>query len=224
MPKIRKKTASKVWVPPESAYLLPPRPHLQTLPLLPWDYFQRLCARLAQKSGDVESSQEYGLPGQNQEGIDVYVRHRATGLKKPSHINPLLFQSWAAHDPVQAIQHRHQIPSQDEYGQILCIIIKTWVNQQPDAAWDWVQSQLDSEAKYQALATCIRELVKIDSHRAWALAEAMPAGTCRKTVMAALWMKSNPFAALEWSYRLNFPSAIVRAEKTRWTEPLFPTN
>ena len=139
-------------------------------------------------------------------------------------IYPLLFQSWAAHDPVQAIQHRHQIPSQDEYGQILCIIIKTWVNQQPDAAWDWVQSQLDSEAKYQALATCIRELVKIDSHRAWALAEAMPAGTCRKTVMAALWMKSNPFAALEWSYRLNFPSAIVRAEKTRWTEPLFPTN
>ena len=154
-------------------------------------------------------------------GHGLTVCRRKLGVDRQPHT---LFQSWAAHDPVQAIQHRHQIPSQDEYGQILCIIIKTWVNQQPDAAWDWVQSQLDSEAKYQALATCIRELVKIDSHRAWALAEAMPAGTCRNTVMAALWMKSNPFAALEWSYRLNFPSAIVRAEKTRWTEPLFPTN
>lgn len=75
----QKKTASKVWVPPESAFLLPPRPLLQTLPLLKWDDFQRLCARLAQHSGDVEFSQEYGLPGQDQEGIDIYVRRRSSG-------------------------------------------------------------------------------------------------------------------------------------------------
>jgi hypothetical protein len=30
-------------------------------------------------SGDVEFSQEYGLPGQDQEGIDIYVRHRSSG-------------------------------------------------------------------------------------------------------------------------------------------------
>jgi hypothetical protein len=79
MTKKREKSASKVWVPPESAYLLPPRPLLQTLPLLPWEYFQRLCARLAQISGDVEFSQEYGLPGQDQQGIDIYVRRRSSG-------------------------------------------------------------------------------------------------------------------------------------------------
>ena len=79
MPKKRKKSASRVWVPPESAYVLAPRPLLQQLPLLQWEYFQRLCARLAQCSGDVEFSQEYGLPGQDQEGIDIYVRHRSSG-------------------------------------------------------------------------------------------------------------------------------------------------
>jgi len=78
MAKKRQKSASKVWVPPDSAFLLPPRPLLQTLPLLPWDYFQRLCARLAQRDGDVEFTQEYGLPGQDQEGIDIYVRRRAS--------------------------------------------------------------------------------------------------------------------------------------------------
>ncbi|MGA3285118.1 MAG: hypothetical protein ABSD57_11765 [Verrucomicrobiota bacterium] len=68
----QKKSASKVWVPPESAYLLTPRPLLQQLPLLHWEDFQRLCARLAQHGGNVEFSQEYGLPGQDQEGIDIY--------------------------------------------------------------------------------------------------------------------------------------------------------
>ena len=67
---------TKAWVPPES-YIPPPvATKLQTLPLneLSWDYFQRLCARLAQRCGNVERCQEYGPPGQKQEGIDIYVR------------------------------------------------------------------------------------------------------------------------------------------------------
>jgi len=51
------------------------------LPLneLCWETFQKLCARLAQRSGNVEFTQEYGLPGQNQEGIDIYVRRPLSG-------------------------------------------------------------------------------------------------------------------------------------------------
>ena len=69
---------TRVWVPPETHVALPVQPRIQILPLneLPWDSFQRLCARLAQRCGNVERSQEYGLPGQNQEGIDIYVRRR----------------------------------------------------------------------------------------------------------------------------------------------------
>ena len=69
---------TRVWVPPETHVALPFQPRIQILPLneLPWDSFQRLCARLAQRCGNVERSQEYGLPGQNQEGIDIYVRRR----------------------------------------------------------------------------------------------------------------------------------------------------
>lgn len=75
------KTASRIWVPPQRIIDLPVRPRLQTLPLneLPWEIFQRLCARIAQRTGDVEFSQEYGVPGQSQEGIDIYVRIRSTG-------------------------------------------------------------------------------------------------------------------------------------------------
>ena len=67
---------TKVWVPPESHVSHPVHTRPQTLPLngLPWDSFQRLCARLAQRCGNVEHCQEYGLPGQDQEGIDIYVR------------------------------------------------------------------------------------------------------------------------------------------------------
>ena len=94
------KSASKVWVPPETSFKLPVRPRLQTLPLneLPWEFFQRLCASLAQRSGNVEFSQEYGIPGQDQEGIDVYVRLRSSGrysvwqCKRYQEINKLVIR------------------------------------------------------------------------------------------------------------------------------------
>src|SRR5688572_30745719 len=52
----------------------------QTLPFgsLAWENFERLCFRLAHRSGDVEDGRIYGERGQAQEGIDLYVR-RATG-------------------------------------------------------------------------------------------------------------------------------------------------
>lgn len=70
-----KKTAS-VWVPPESFVSFPVQTRPQLLPLgkLSWESFQKLCARLAQRYGNVEYCQEYGIPGQDQEGIDFYVR------------------------------------------------------------------------------------------------------------------------------------------------------
>ena len=67
---------TKAWVPPESYVSLPVETRPQILPLseLLWDSFQRLCVRLAQRCGNVERCQEYGLKGQKQEGIDIYVR------------------------------------------------------------------------------------------------------------------------------------------------------
>ena len=67
---------TKAWVPPESYVSFPVETRPQILPLseLPWDSFQRLCVRLAQRCGNVERCQEYGLKGQKQEGIDIYVR------------------------------------------------------------------------------------------------------------------------------------------------------
>ena len=70
------KKYTKGWVPPESFIPLPVRTRAQILPLdeLPWDLFQKLCTRLAGRGDNVEDCQEYGTPGQNQGGIDIYIR------------------------------------------------------------------------------------------------------------------------------------------------------
>lgn len=56
----------------------------------------------------------------------------------------LLFQRWAAIDPVQAIEQRQQVPGQDADEQILSAILAVWMEQQPVAALNWIQSQPDS--------------------------------------------------------------------------------
>lgn len=102
-------------------------------------------------------------------------------------IYALLFQRWAAKDPVQAIQQREQIPGHDQGDNILCAIMTVWVDQQPDAALDWVKSQPDSESRNKALETCIQELAKSDASRALALAESLPEGAWRCAVVAGLF-------------------------------------
>jgi hypothetical protein len=57
----------------------------------------------------------------------------------------LLFQRWAAQDPVQAIEQRQQIPGQDADDTILSAILTSWADQQPAAALNWLESQSDSE-------------------------------------------------------------------------------
>ncbi len=48
----------------------------QVLPLeqLTWENFERLCFRLASRLGDVSDCRRYGIKGQNQQGIDIYIR------------------------------------------------------------------------------------------------------------------------------------------------------
>jgi uncharacterized coiled-coil DUF342 family protein len=111
----------------------------------------------------------------------------------------LLFQSWAAKDPVQAIQQRRQVPGHDQGDAMLRAIMTVWVNQQPEAAWDWVKTQPDSAAKDQALETCIGELAKTDVPRALTLAESLPPGAWRSAVISALAGPTAPAGALKWT-------------------------
>ncbi|HTL72064.1 MAG TPA: alanine-zipper protein [bacterium] len=102
-------------------------------------------------------------------------------------IYTLLFQHWATHDPVQAIEWRQQIPSLDAGDNILCAIMTVWVDQQPEAALNWVKSQPDSESKNQALETCILEQAKTDVPQALILTESLPEETWRNTMVADLF-------------------------------------
>jgi hypothetical protein len=54
--------------------------HEQELPFgkLTWQNFERLCLRLAGMDGDAEFCRLYGTEGQEQGGIDIYVRRRST--------------------------------------------------------------------------------------------------------------------------------------------------
>jgi hypothetical protein len=66
---------------PDASDLLPPVDTLeQELPFtkLTWQNFERLCLRLADTDGDAEYCRLYGTEGQEQGGIDIYVRRRST--------------------------------------------------------------------------------------------------------------------------------------------------
>lgn len=49
---------------------------LQSLPFgdLRWDDFERLCLRLARSDHEVDDARRYGIPGQDQYGIDLFAR------------------------------------------------------------------------------------------------------------------------------------------------------
>ncbi len=59
----------------------PVETRIQSLPLedLTWENFERLCYRLASRSGDVSDCRRYGIPGQGQQGIDIYIRRASDG-------------------------------------------------------------------------------------------------------------------------------------------------
>jgi NACHT domain/Ribbon-helix-helix protein, copG family/Restriction endonuclease len=56
---------------------------LQTLPfhLLTWPDFERLCYRLCRRDGEVENCMFYGVAGQMQAGIDIFMRRRDGGYR-----------------------------------------------------------------------------------------------------------------------------------------------
>jgi NACHT domain len=74
---------SPAWVlePPDSDEVAPPiDTRAQELPFggLSWQNFERLCLKLASMDGDAEYYRLYGTAGQEQGGIDIYVRRRST--------------------------------------------------------------------------------------------------------------------------------------------------
>ena len=54
---------------------------LQSLPFgdLRWDDFEKLCLRLARSDHEVQDARRYGIPGQDQYGIDLFARRAGTG-------------------------------------------------------------------------------------------------------------------------------------------------
>src|SRR5262249_42863475 len=62
--------------PPVGSISPPVETHHQELPFhaLAWENFERLCLRLARLEADVEHCQLYVVPGEKQEGIDIFAR------------------------------------------------------------------------------------------------------------------------------------------------------
>jgi hypothetical protein len=72
-----------LWVlePPDGEDVRPPvetRDQLLPFEKLSWENFERLCLKLASLEGDAEFWRLYGTAGQEQGGIDIYVRRKST--------------------------------------------------------------------------------------------------------------------------------------------------
>jgi len=65
----------------ESVPAAPVETRSQVLPLnqLSWENFERLCYRLALREASVADCRRYGIQGQEQQGIDIYVRRTSDG-------------------------------------------------------------------------------------------------------------------------------------------------
>jgi len=76
---------SELLAPPTAFETPPAETRLQELPIhgLTWPNFEKLCVRLASLTGQPEHCQQYGTPGQSQEGIDIYSR---VGGPRPFHV------------------------------------------------------------------------------------------------------------------------------------------
>jgi uncharacterized coiled-coil DUF342 family protein len=93
-----------------------------------------------------------------------------------------------------------------------------WVGQLPDAdsrqrALDNIihrlQTQADSAAKNQLLANCLGELAKNNFSSALTLAESLPEGSWRDTMIELVWMNAGPFAVSDWINSLLFPPDLM---------------
>jgi hypothetical protein len=144
---------------------------------------------------------------------DALARLNDLNAAPDERIYRLLFQRWAAHDPVQAIQQRQQVPGHDQNDKMLCAIMTVWMDQQPDAALNWVKSQPDSESQQKALETCIGELAKTDAPRARALAESLPEGVWRRRVISSIAGPTDPSADWKWIYGLDGSQEIMPLRK-----------
>ena len=90
----------------------------------------------------------------------------------------------------------------------------------------WVKSQPDAESMHQALATCIGELAKTDVPGALALAESLPEGAWRNTLISSIAGQADPSAALKWIYSLDLIQEIMQPRKAPlpWTRFLLNSN
>jgi energy-coupling factor transporter ATP-binding protein EcfA2 len=75
------KIPAALLTPPTSQIPPPPSTKKQELPFgeLSWRDFERLCLRLADRESEVEDCRQYGVQGDDQEGIDLLARERETG-------------------------------------------------------------------------------------------------------------------------------------------------
>ncbi len=105
-------------------------------------------------------------------------------------------------------------------------VLDNWMKTDLPGAFNWVKSQLDSESKNKALETCICELAKTDVPGALTLAESLPEGAWRSTVIVRLWIKADPFAAWEWISGLDLLQEIMPPRKAPlpWTKFLLNSN
>lgn len=109
-----------------------------------------------------------------------------------------LFERWAAHDPVQAMAQRQQIPGHDADQQLLRAILAVWVAHQPTAAVAWAQTLPEEFGRNQLIADLFNDWAKNDLSAAATACQQLPAGAAREKAWEKIlnrWIASDPAAA-----------------------------
>jgi hypothetical protein len=104
----------------------------------------------------------------------------------------LLFERWAASDPVQAIQQRQQIPGRDADGDVLYVILRAWGGQQPADVLNWLNTHPDFESlpagalRNPVIADLFSDWAAKDLEAATAACQQLPDGIAKETAWVSV--------------------------------------
>ena len=118
-----------------------------------------------------------------------------------SYFQLAVLDNWMKADLPGALRWVCQLPNPDSRQRALEKIIC------------WMKSQPDSESKNKALETGVDALAKADAPAALALAESLPEGIWRNTVIVRLWLINDSLAAWEWVNNLDLLQEIMPPQK-----------
>ncbi len=133
-----------------------------------------------------------------QRALDLYLEQEMAGPN--DHSVHTIFYQWARKDPAAAAASLERIKDMQKRAQARNGLVNTWMQSDPEAAWEWVKTQPGTDNDYQdPRFQALTAWAATDPDAALAAAQSLPANLRDKTLpqMIGRWAQNDPAGALK---------------------------